>query len=339
MTEIGTAIEEIPAPAPEAFGAAVVDGQRPVVIRGLVRAWPVVVAALSGVAALRDILRGAARDAMVETVVGAPSIRGRFFYRPDFSGFNFERSRASMVSSIDTIFAEADVAEPRSLAIQAASLPDYFPGLVSTHPLPFVPAGAVPRVWLGNQVTVQTHYDPSDNLACVVAGRRRFTLFPPTAICDLYPGPLDFTPAGSPVSLAPIDAGTDSAFPRMVQARAVAQSAELAPGDAIFIPFGWWHHVQSLDKVSMLINYWWNGAPAHLGSPFLALVHAIMSVRALPASQRDVWKTLFDQYVFEAGGSATAHIPSARLGLLGEMTPAMARQLREALLRRLSQGD
>ena len=36
-----------------------------------------------------------------------------------------------------------------------------------------------------------------------------------------------------------------------------AFSAELQPGDAIFIPSLWWHQVESLSAVNGLVNYWW----------------------------------------------------------------------------------
>src|SRR3546814_4100254 len=65
---------------------------------------------------------------------------------------------------------------------------------------------AVPRVWIGNATHVSTHYDVSSNLACVVAGRRRFTLFPPDQIANLYVGPLDVTMAGQPASMVDLAA-------------------------------------------------------------------------------------------------------------------------------------
>ena len=45
------------------------------------------------------------------------------------------------------------------------------------------------------------HHDMFSNLAVVVAGGRRFTLFPPGEVANLYLGPFEFTPAGTPASL------------------------------------------------------------------------------------------------------------------------------------------
>ena len=63
------------------------------------------------------------------------------------------------------------------------------------------PELARPRIWLGNRSEVSAHFDLSDNIACVVAGRRRFTLFPPDQVANLYVGPLDHTMAGQPASM------------------------------------------------------------------------------------------------------------------------------------------
>ena len=60
-------------------------------------------------------------------------------------------------------------------------------------------------MWLGNRAIVAPHYDIHDNLACVVAGRRKFNLFPPEQIENLYPGPTLVTPGGVPVSMVDLN--------------------------------------------------------------------------------------------------------------------------------------
>ena len=34
-----------------------------------------------------------------------------------------------------------------------------------------------------------------------------------------------------------------------------------APGDAIYIPPLWWHHVESLGQFNVLVNYWYRTGP------------------------------------------------------------------------------
>jgi ribosomal protein L16 Arg81 hydroxylase len=43
-------------------------------------------------------------------------------------------------------------------------------------------------------------------------------------------------------------------FPRLREAEMFV--AELDPGDVIYIPRGWWHHVRTLD-LSIAVNFWW----------------------------------------------------------------------------------
>lgn len=94
----------------------------------------------------------------------------------------------------------------------------------------------------------------------VAAGRRRFTLFPPEAEPYLYMGPAHPTPAGTPVSMVHVSAPDLDRFPLFTMALESAETAELLPGDAIYIPRDWFHHVEALDRFNMLVNYWWDAA-------------------------------------------------------------------------------
>ena len=146
-----------------------------------------------------------------------------------------------------------------------------------------------PRIWIGNRIRVAPHYDVKENVAVCVAGRRRFTLFPPGQIANLYPGPLEQTPAGTPVSMVDQHAPDLERYPRYAEAWTTAQQATLEPGDAIYIPYCWWHGVESLEPVSILVNYWWNeGMTRRRGQPLrrAAPRHAGAQAPARPTSAR-----------------------------------------------------
>lgn len=125
-------------------------------------------------------------------------------------------------------------------------------------------------------------------------------------------------------------------FPRFAEAMRHAQVAELAPGDALFIPSLWWHHIEALEGFNVLLNYWWRRTPDYMDSPMNALMLALMSVRDLPPEQRAAWQEAFRHYVFEPDAATAEHIPPAARRVLGPMTPEHARDLRARLLKRLN---
>jgi hypothetical protein len=223
--------------------------------------------------------------------------------------------------------------------VQSASICECVPGFAKENVLRVVDASVAPRIWFGNAVVTPAHFDESHNVACVVAGRRRFTLFPPEQIANLYIGPLGFAPTGTPISLVDFRQPDFARFPLFRQALENAWVADLEPGDAIFIPALWWHHVESLDKVNALVNYWWREAIEPAGkanSALNSLLLAILDLRHLPPAQREAWRDIFDHYVFTAGEGAASHIPKARRGVLGELTPELAQQVRAFLKNQLS---
>lgn len=257
----------------------------------------------------------------------APEIQGRLHYAQGAEGRNFEPHRASLHAFLDLLAAEADKPKGDSLVLQGMPADERLRGFSAAHPMPLLPAEVAPRVWIGNAATVAIHHDPSENIACVAAGRRRFTLFPPEAVSDLYMGPFHQTPAGVQVSMVHLTDPDLERFPRFARALEVAQVAELEPGDALYIPYHWYHHVESLAAFNVLVNYWWDPAQPGFGSPWDALMHGMMSLRALPPQQRRAWRAMFDHYVFETNGDPGAHLPSDGRGILSAPTPRAAAQM------------
>jgi hypothetical protein len=230
----------------------------------------------------------------------------------------------------------AGMQDPPTLYIGSSLLDHWFPGIADENSLR--PSGVRPlaSLWLGNRVVVSAHFDVPDNLACCVAGRRRFTLFPPDQLENLYVGPWDMTPAGQPVSLVDLRNPDLERFPRFARAMSAAREVILEPGDALFLPSMWWHHVEGLDDLNVLLNYWWRDTPAYMGSPLYVLKHAFLGIRELPPEQREAWKRIFDYYVFDAADDAVAHIPEAGRGMHGAMDENRARALRAELLNMLN---
>jgi hypothetical protein len=317
------------------FRGEFVPGYEPVVLRGLVKDWPAVKASAASPADAAAYLQRFDRGAPVEAFVGPPEIKGRFFYASDLAGFNFERRQGRLGDILRFLLAPEDDQAP-SVYVGSAPIPEILPGFAAENGMALLDeAVAMPRLWIGNASIVSTHFDESDNIACVVAGRRRFTLFPPDQVANLYVGPLDFTMAGQPASMVPLRDPDFETYPRFREALAAARVAELEPGDAIYIPTLWWHNVEALDRFNILVNYWWRDVPADTGSAFEAMVHAILTTASLPEYQRAAWRAAYEHYVFRSGGDPAAHLPPAQRGILAEPTPQLRQRIRQFLIRAL----
>ena len=318
------------------FREEILPALKPVVLRGLVADWPAVRAGRESPHAMAHYLRGFDIGASADTMFGDVSIGGRFFYNEELTGHNFQRRPQRIVESLDRLLAFLDVPEPPALYVGAVPVPSSLPGFARDNSIDLIDANVAPRVWIGNRVTVQTHYDISNNIACVVAGRRRFTLFPPEQLENLYVGPLEFTLAGQPISMARLDQPDFDKYPRFREALAHAQAADLEPGDALFVPYMWWHHVESRERFNVLLNYWWDDTPPWAGSPFEALLHGIMAVKSLPPEKREIWRKVFEHYVFQTGGDPVAHLTQRQRGIQGTASPQLAEIIRAQLLNMMS---
>jgi hypothetical protein len=305
--------------------------RQPAVLRGLAADWPAVAAARQSDEDLMAYLRRFQTQEPVPHIVGEPEIDGRFYYTSDFRELNFKRGMSPLDPFLDWLLRQRQNPRPYAVAVQSQEVPTLLPGFERENRIDLVRADVVPRAWLGNRIRVAPHYDLTENVGVVVAGRRRFILFPPDELKNLYAGPLELTPAGTPISLVdPLNPDLER-YPKFAQALKRAQLAELAPGDAIYIPFYWWHGVDSLETVNLFINYWWNDKVKGGGSPYDALAYAIYALKILPPEQRAVWRNVFDHYIFETDGDAVAHIPPGARGILGELTPEILERLKQYL--------
>jgi len=318
------------------FQEEIFPSGQPALLRGYVSSWPAVRAGRESPAAIARYLRAADTGVQAPVMTADASIGGRFFYTDDLGARNFENRTMPFGAALARLLELVDDPAPPALYIGALPIPAGLRDVARDNRLDLLDPAIVPRLWVGNRVTVQTHYDLSYNIACVVAGRRRFTLFPPEQFENLYVGPLEFTLAGQPISLVRLESPDFGKFPRFRAALESARIAELEPGDALFIPYMWWHHVVSLDAFNVLVNYWWDDVPAWQGSAFEALLHGIMSVRNLPPERRELWRKLFDHYVFSGGEQALAHLDERQRGVQGPPSQRLAQVIRQYLAQNLT---
>jgi hypothetical protein len=257
-TEALAPVPERVAPTPEEFQAEILPGGQPMVLRGVARDWPLVIAAREDPHKAMSLLERGTNARETGVLRADPAVEGRFHYASDVRSFNFIRGQGNVAGIIAGLREQENSYRPFAMAAQSMIAERHFPGFTRSHPMPLVPSKAAPRLWIGNAAKVATHNDAIDNVAVVAAGRRRFTLFPPSAEADLYMGPDDPTPAGTRISMVHVTAPDLDRYPRFAVALESALEAELAPGDAIFIPRNWYHHVEALDRFNVLVNYWWD---------------------------------------------------------------------------------
>lgn len=313
----------------DVWETTIFPARQPAVLKGLVNDWPVVGRARQSAASVAEYLGGFYSNELVATVVTPPEAKGRMFYGGDLKNFNFTKSQEQLGSVLNALLKPAEPAQ--GIAMQAVPARRVLPGFEAENALSMLP-GVEPRLWIGNAVTVAPHYDLSDNLACAAAGRRRFILFPPEQLPNLYVGPIDVTPAGAPISLVSLTEPDFDRYPRYAEALAAAQVAELEPGDAIYIPYMWWHGVQSLDSFNLLVNYWWNSTHEHTTvHPSLAIMLSWLSFHHLPPEQRGLWRMMFDHYVFPEAEHPLAHVAPGERGVLDDLDEVKTRQLKQML--------
>jgi hypothetical protein len=343
LPDWGTPVRRLAGIAPDAVPwAELFAAGHPVVLEGLAANWPLVHCGLEqGPQAAADYLRQFGAASPVTVFTAGAETRGRFHYTPDLAGMNFTATRAPLGQVLDDIVAGLGQPAPPSLYVGSTDLDQFLPGFRAVNDLPldhpdFAVKPPLASIWLGTRTTAAAHYDMSHNVACSLVGQRRFTLFPPEQVANLYPGPLEPTPGGQVVTMVDF-AGPDlDRFPRFAQAMAHAQVADLTPGDVLYYPALWWHQVDATAPFNVMVNYWWNPVPAHIDTPQTTLLHALLSLRDRPADEKAAWRALFEYYVFGDKEQAGAHLPESARGPLGPMDEMTARRLRAQLLNRMN---
>jgi ribosomal protein L16 Arg81 hydroxylase len=219
------------------------DTRTPVVLRGLVRGWP----ACRTWAPASLAQRFAAQPVEVMRVANE-ELRGASPYR--------ERRTMPFAELVERLAEPAGrdlylVAQNRLLADPTFDalwsdmdlMPEWFDASARiTHvSLWMSPPGAVTPL----------HYDLLDTLLAQVYGTKRVIVASPADTPNLYKGPVGY-------SVADPEPPASVAFPLLAQA--TLYETEITPGDALFLPGEWWHHVRSLTpSISLsLRNFAWS---------------------------------------------------------------------------------
>lgn len=316
-------VQEIDARGWQSVPQEMLSGDQPKLFKGLVSHWPVVEAGKQSAEALIAYLRKFSCNSDVAMLKLDASHKGRYFYNGDMTAFNFSRQPTTLENFFDQLLAAQQQTQPDHIYVDSFAIREGLPGFRMENDTKVPHETPQVKFWISNTTRIAAHYDQPNNLACVVAGKRRFTLFPPDQISNLYPGPYEFTPAGVPISCVDFENVDRQKFPLFEKAEAAGFIADMEPGDALYLPSYWWHQVESLSPYNMLVNYWWQSVPSFIASANVSLQHAMMSIRSLPPEHRAAWKAIFDYYIFGDQDGQYDHIPPESLGILRQATPEL----------------
>lgn len=336
MITVSKSVKVVQGCTPEKIPDEVYTSSEPLILKGLASSWPIVKAGLNSQADAEKYLLQFYKGQEVTAFLGKPENNGRIFYDETLSGFNYDSVSTKLDFALKQLALHANNPNAPSIYIGSTSVDTYLPGFRVENDLNLQQHNPLISIWLSNKCRIAAHWDSPLNIACSVVGHRRFTLFPFEQMENLYIGPLDKTPAGQAISLVDFYNPDFEKFPKFKEAIEHAQVADLEPGDAIFIPSMWWHHVESLDSLNVLVNYWFDGPPIFYGKGVNALFHSVLSIRDLPPEQRKAWKQMFDYYVFDYQKENFQHIPEQAQGAIGELTDENARRIRARLLNQLN---
>lgn len=195
-----------------------------------------------------------ARIAKDRRIVSSRADDGRYRFAPSDEG-----ARSNVFENSEMEFGEAargllDPDAGDTVYVMQQSIPEKLPELLDHVVVPPWIEGEHPAInlWFGRRTATQLHFDHSNNLFAQLYGTKEFTLFAPADSEHLYPYHHDS--ATSHLSYVDLDAPDLGRHPHF--ARAVADRFTMQPGELLFLPAFWWHHVRA-PGVAVSVNFWW----------------------------------------------------------------------------------
>lgn len=215
----------------------------PVLLKGLCLDWPAV-----SRWRLSSYLREKVGHHPVEVELG-----------DSYTDRNIQKSLISMADLVD-ILENPDLAKKFPPIYLAQYNIRDMPELKSDYRIPDIVRtgkGSVYKIniWLGLENTFSPcHYDPYHNILCQITGKKTVILYNPDFSLNLYPYKNDIRLKNTS-QITNVYGEVDlQRFPLFSQCYGL--KATLEPGDAVYIPFKWWHYCKG-NSLNCSINYWW----------------------------------------------------------------------------------
>lgn len=108
------------------------------------------------------------------------------------------------------------------------------------------------NAWFGPKGTISPlHHDPKNNILTQIFGTKQVILFRPEDGEYLYPH--EGLMLCNTAQVDPVNPEAEK-FPNFP--KATMFKCLLGPGEMLFLPKTWWHHVTAFDK-SFSVSFWW----------------------------------------------------------------------------------
>lgn len=251
----------------------------PVIIRGLAAQWPALADTTRCWANLQALKQRVDEDTVVPIEIGT-----------SYMDKDLQKPHVGLGSMLDYLMLEKQAVEqgPRIYLAQheLSDIPVMRDDVVTPLMCTTTGKGCLYRsnIWFGGAKGTASpcHIDPFENLLCQVVGTKQVTLFAPAlGLSHLYPAVgtvqantslvdmekpnlivhplyreavemLNAQRSGKSNVPAPASSNVESeGTTEMLGGRGT-----LYPGDAVYVPFKWWHYFKT-DEVSCSVNFWW----------------------------------------------------------------------------------
>jgi len=284
-----------------------------------------------------DFVESHCNSTRLNVLRGPVANRGRVAYKANDSALNFTRTTLATERFFSLLRELEGQAEQPVLSLQSTKVEDYFMSL-APQVLCSEWGDVLPRLWVGGKTRVPAHVDDAHNFAINLCGRRRFTLFPPDQVANLYIGSVEVTPSGAPTSLVDWDNIDSERFPNAINAWANRIEIDLEPGDGIYIPPLWWHQVDATSPVNILLNYWQGGSieEGSILTPFTLMYLSRLILEHRTASERKAWEDLYQHFVFSDPQQASHHVHHRLRGILATETSEEAQKCAESIIKSIA---
>ncbi|MDP5039415.1 MAG: cupin-like domain-containing protein, partial [Paraglaciecola sp.] len=134
-----------------ALSESVLRATEPVILKGLVKAWPLVQHSQSSIVDSANYLRRFYNDKPVFAMVADAKEKGRFFYNEDLTGFNFARQQMNFRDLLDALIAD-EPSQRKGLYVGSTSVDQILPGLRDAqNDIPQLSDKPLVSIWVGNQ--------------------------------------------------------------------------------------------------------------------------------------------------------------------------------------------